>query len=183
MLPVDVLKDCKIAEIGSGAGRIVFGLARAGAAKIYAVEPSHAIAVTRKSTKEFQDRIEYLQVAGDELPTGLNLDYVVAIGVLQHIPGPDSVVRAAHSTLRDGKVAVTEQAGKQTLQFRMELKQGSAGPEVVRGTVLEALRRESTSAWQTIGGGLVDADFKFYETGQLRTKRKLMRLVDERDYA
>ena len=81
------------------------------------------------------------------------------------------------------QVAVMEDAGKQMVQFRMELESGIEGRDPVRRSVLEALRRQSISAWQAYDGGLVGIDFRFYEKGALRTKRKLMRLVDERNYA
>lgn len=80
------------------------------------------------------------------------------------------------------QVAVTENGGQQAIQFRMELATDHPSPEAVRGGILAALRQESASAWQAYDGGLVDIDLRFYKKGQLRTKRKLLRLVDERDY-
>ncbi|MCS6915674.1 MAG: class I SAM-dependent methyltransferase [Myxococcales bacterium] len=92
----------RVADIGSGTGRIVRMLAQAGCASILAVEPANLGAIIRRNTQEFADRISYLQATGDQLPPTGDLDFVVSIGVLHHIPDPLPVVRAAYHALRPG---------------------------------------------------------------------------------
>jgi SAM-dependent methyltransferase len=93
---------CRVAEIGAGTGRFVNVIAAAGASHIVAVEPSEAMRVLKEKTARFKDRITYLGVTGDRLPASGDLDYVLAIGVLHHIPDPEPVVAAAFRALRPG---------------------------------------------------------------------------------
>jgi SAM-dependent methyltransferase len=74
----------------------------AGAEEVTAVEPSAAMAVLKENTAPRVHRIKYLNVAGDRLPARLDLDYVVSIGVIHHIPDPAPVIRAAFDALRPG---------------------------------------------------------------------------------
>jgi len=97
------LEGMVVAEIGSGAGRVVNMLCRTGVRRVYAVEPSSAaFSVLRKNVAAHGSRVECLNLRGDELPDNLNLDYVFAIGVVQFIPSPDATVRAAFKALNSG---------------------------------------------------------------------------------
>jgi len=92
-----------VAEIGSGAGRVVNMLCRTGVRKVYALEPSSAaFSVLRKSSAAHGSRVECLNLRGDELSDNLNLDYVFAIGVIQFIPNPESTLSAAFKALKSG---------------------------------------------------------------------------------
>lgn len=102
LLSLDEVKGKRIADIGSGTGRIVNMLLDAGADRVVAVEPSDAMLVLKDNTAARAERIDYLQVPGDQLPPDLGLDYVVSMGVLHHIPEPAPVVRAAYAALRPG---------------------------------------------------------------------------------
>lgn len=102
LLALDDVRDKRIGDIGSGTGRIVNMLLDAGAGRVVAVEPSAAMLVLKENTAPRADRIEYLQVSGEQLPPDLGLDYVVSMGVLHHIPAPAPVVRAAYAALRPG---------------------------------------------------------------------------------
>ncbi len=102
VLPPDALKGQRVAEIGSGTGRIVQMLLAAGAAHVTALEPSRAMDVLRENTQAEADRITYLQCRGDELPAEPAQDVVVSIGVLHHIPDPAPVVAAAYRALKPG---------------------------------------------------------------------------------
>lgn len=102
LLAIEDIKGKTVADIGSGTGRIVNMLLDAGASQVIAVEPSAAIHVLKDNTVSRADKIEYLELTGDKLPNDLNLDYVVSIGVLHHIPEPAPVVSAAFDALRDG---------------------------------------------------------------------------------
>jgi SAM-dependent methyltransferase len=91
-----------VADIGSGTGRIVNMLLDAGAAHVHAVEPSAAFDVLKQNTAERRDRVTYVHGPGESLPDGLDLDLVVSMGVLHHIPDPSPVVEAAYRALKPG---------------------------------------------------------------------------------
>ncbi|SDS09803.1 class I SAM-dependent methyltransferase [Bradyrhizobium canariense] len=102
LLSLDDIKGKTVADIGSGTGRIVNMLLDVGASRVIAVEPSAAMRVLKENTIARADKIEYLALAGDQLPSDLDLDCVVSMGVLHHIPDPAPVVRAAFKALRAG---------------------------------------------------------------------------------
>jgi SAM-dependent methyltransferase len=102
LLTLDEVRGTKVADIGSGTGRIVNMLLDAGAGHVVALEPSAAFEVLKANTAVRAARVDYLQVPGDQLPSGLGLDYVVSMGVLHHIPAPAPVMRAAFEALRPG---------------------------------------------------------------------------------
>jgi SAM-dependent methyltransferase len=74
----------------------------ANAAHVVAVEPSAAFEVLRENTSSRSDRITYLRGRAESLPPDANLDLVVSIGVLHHIPEPMAAVEAAWGALRPG---------------------------------------------------------------------------------
>ena len=95
------IKECEVAEIGSGAGRIVNMLLEAGAKQVIAIEPSEAFQVLRSNIRE-PEKVTCLKITGDLLPAYGNLDYIFSIGVLHHIEDPAPVVDAAFKALRPG---------------------------------------------------------------------------------
>jgi len=102
LISVESLAGLRVADIGSGTGRIVNMLLDAGAKHVVAVEPSSAFFLLQENTAARRDRIAYLHDTGDRLPAGSELDLVVSIGVLHHIPDPVPVARAAYEALRSG---------------------------------------------------------------------------------
>jgi SAM-dependent methyltransferase len=102
LLPVGALAGKEIAEIGSGTGRIVRMLLAAGAKRILAIEPSKAVELLRGNLAEWADRVEVLQCRGEEIPVNSELDYVLSIGVIHHIPEPKPVLAASFRALRPG---------------------------------------------------------------------------------
>jgi SAM-dependent methyltransferase len=102
LLPLSDIEGKKIAEIGSGTGRIVSMLLEAGAANVVAVEPSAAFEILKKNTVDFGERVTLFHLRGDEIPADLDLDFVVSIGVIHHIPDPKPVMQAAYAALRPG---------------------------------------------------------------------------------
>jgi SAM-dependent methyltransferase len=91
-----------VADIGSGNGRFALILLAAGAKHVYAVEPSAAFEVLKRNTEAQADRITLLNIKGEDLPAGLNLDLVFSYGVIHHIPEPLPTMRAAYNALRPG---------------------------------------------------------------------------------
>ena len=102
LIPVSAFQGKRVADIGSGTGRIVGMLLRAGAERVLAVEPSRAVEVLRRNLEGDSKRVDILHASGDALPADLNLDFVVSIGVLHHVPAPRPVVDAAFRALRPG---------------------------------------------------------------------------------
>jgi SAM-dependent methyltransferase len=102
LLSLADVKGVRAADIGSGTGRIVNMLLDAGASHVHAVEPSAAMRVLQENTAERRDRITYVEGPGEALAAGLDLDLVVSMGVLHHIPEPEPVVAELHRVLRPG---------------------------------------------------------------------------------
>jgi SAM-dependent methyltransferase len=101
LLPVEQLRDITVAEIGSGTGRLVNMMMQAGVDRLYALEPSKAVESLKRNVSQYSDRVEILNLRGDQLPP-LNLDLVISIGVMHHIPDPDPVTSAAYDALKPG---------------------------------------------------------------------------------
>jgi len=101
LLPVGEIRGKLVADIGSGTGRIVNMLLAAGAAHVVAVEPSAAFEVLGRNVQD-AGAVTLLRVPGEELPAYGDLDLVVSIGVLHHIPDPSPVVDAAFNALKSG---------------------------------------------------------------------------------
>ena len=106
------IKDRRVAEIGSGTGRIVRMLLEAGAKHIIATEPSSAFEVLCHNISQPQ-KVTCLKVTGDQLPAYGDLDYIFAIGVLHHIPDPTPVIEAVFKALRPGGHFVVWLYGKE----------------------------------------------------------------------
>lgn len=102
LMSLDEIRGRTVADIGSGTGRIVNMLLDAGAARVVAIEPSDAFGVLQENTAARADRVVYLNLRGDALPADLELDVVVSMGVLHHIPDPGPVVEAAYRALKPG---------------------------------------------------------------------------------
>ena len=100
-LKPEEIRGCKVAEIGSGTGRIVNMLLAAGAEHVVAVEPSDAFEVLRRNIRQ-PEKVTCLKIMGNQLPSYGDLDYIFAIGVLHHIKDPGPVVQAALKALRPG---------------------------------------------------------------------------------
>ena len=101
LLSVEDIRGKRVADFGSGTGRIVNMLLDAGAQHVVAVEPSSAFDVMATNIRN-PDAVTMLRVAGEQLPPSADLDIVVSIGVLHHIPDPAPVVLAAYDALKPG---------------------------------------------------------------------------------
>lgn len=93
------IRNLSIAEIGSGSGRIVNMLSKAGASKITAIEPSDAIHVLRKNTDGLLTKVVCVHSTGEAISDLGPFDLVISIGVLHHIPDPLLVAKAAYNSL------------------------------------------------------------------------------------
>jgi len=102
LLDLSALRGAHVADVGSGTGRIVRMLLEAGAAHVTALEPSAGVSILRRNTEAFGERVRVLHTSGEALPSGLELDFVTAIGVLPFVPDPEPLLRAARAALRPG---------------------------------------------------------------------------------
>jgi SAM-dependent methyltransferase len=99
--PEDVA-GLRVADVGSGTGRIARMLLEAGAAHVLAVEPSKAFEVLRENLAGAGGRVTLLNAPGEELPPSGDLDFVFSYGVLHHIADPLPTALAAFAALRPG---------------------------------------------------------------------------------
>jgi SAM-dependent methyltransferase len=102
LVPLSELSGARVADVGSGTGRIVRMLLAAGAAHVTALEPSRGVETLRRNTAEFGQRVRVLECSGEQLPADLGVDFVTAIGVLPFVPDPSALLRAAYRALRPG---------------------------------------------------------------------------------
>ena len=102
LITLSELRGARVADVGSGTGRIVRMLLEAGAAHVTALEPSSGIEALRRNCAGFGERVRILQATGEELAPDLELDFVTAIGVLPFVPDPQPLLRAARDALRPG---------------------------------------------------------------------------------
>ena len=100
-LKPDEVNGCKIAEIGSGTGRIVNMLLSAGAKHVFAIEPSDAFEVLCQNISD-PARVTCLKTTGDQIPPDAGLDYIFSVGVLHHVEDPNPIVKAVFEALRPG---------------------------------------------------------------------------------
>jgi SAM-dependent methyltransferase len=115
-LKIDELKNCMVAEIGSGAGRIVNMLLESGVQHVVAIEPSDAFTVLVRNIRN-SEKVTCLNITGDQLAAYGDLDYIFSIGVLHHIPNPKPVVETAFRALRTGGQFLVWLYGKEGNEF------------------------------------------------------------------
>ncbi|MFP8878636.1 MAG: class I SAM-dependent methyltransferase [Myxococcota bacterium] len=102
LVSFDQLRGARVADVGSGTGRIVRMLLDVGVESVVAVEPSVGVDILRENLREFGERVEVIHGRGDELPAGRELDFAISIGVIQFIRDPQPTLRAAREALRPG---------------------------------------------------------------------------------
>jgi len=102
LLSRDDFAGRRVAEIGSGAGRIVAMMLESGAAQVVAIEPSDGHFVAQRNLARYGDRVTFLHGRGEDIPRDTPFDLIVSVGVLQFIPEPKPVVDAAFAALKPG---------------------------------------------------------------------------------
>jgi len=117
------LRGRRVADIGSGTGRIVRMLLEAGVEQVIAVEPSGGVEALRENTRAYADRVEIVHATGEALPPGLELDFVLSIGVVPFVPEPEPLLRAARAALRPGgRVVLWVYAAEASLAYLLPLR-------------------------------------------------------------
>jgi SAM-dependent methyltransferase len=99
--PTD-FRDKRVAEIGSGTGRIAAMILASGAAHVLAVEPSAGHFVAQQNLARYGGRVSFLHARGTDIPPDPPFDIIVSVGVLQFIPDPKPTIDAAFAALRPG---------------------------------------------------------------------------------
>lgn len=113
LVKLEEVQGKRVAEIGSGTGRIVKMLLRAGAREVTAIEPSDAFEVLKRNLADEGGRVVLLNKAGHEIPADGAYDFVLSIGVIHHIPDPDPVIAASLQALRPGGRLIVWLYGKE----------------------------------------------------------------------
>lgn len=121
VLDLDTLRGARVADVGSGNGRIVRMLLAAGAEHVTAIEPSSAFDVMQANLRDAGDRITMLRVRGDQIPEDGNYDAVFSVGVIHHIPDPMPVIEAAWRALRPGGTLAIWIYGREGNRFYLSI--------------------------------------------------------------
>ena len=100
VFPFDLnsIKNKKIIDIGIGSGRISNNLLKYEPSKLVAVEPSEAINVAKDNIKS--DKVEYLNIKGQDINFENEFDYAFALCVLHHIPEYRDVLESIKKSLK-----------------------------------------------------------------------------------
>ena len=95
---LNLIKDKKIMDVGIGSGRISNNLLKYEPSKLVAVEPSEAINVAKDNIKS--DKVEYLNIKGQDINFENEFDYAFALCVLHHIPEYRDVLERIKKSLK-----------------------------------------------------------------------------------
>jgi 2-polyprenyl-3-methyl-5-hydroxy-6-metoxy-1,4-benzoquinol methylase len=102
------MRGKKVLEIGCGLGAVTIGFARAGAAKVTAVdlsEKSLEIAKMHAEACGVSEKIEFYQANAEKLseyiPTE-KYDLIFSFGVIHHSPNPEAIVKQMKNFLKPG---------------------------------------------------------------------------------
>lgn len=96
----NIFRGSRVLEVGSGSGRILHMLSRYEPSELFGVEPSIGFSNLIKNTAEISN-IKLLNVSGSEFGEK-NLDVVISLGVIHHIPAASEVVSNIHNSLKNG---------------------------------------------------------------------------------
>lgn len=83
---IKILKNKNVLEVGAGAGRFTEILLKCGA-NVHSIDASQAVECNYKNNKKISNKFKIAQADLHNIPYKDNsFDYVICIGVLQHIP-------------------------------------------------------------------------------------------------
>jgi len=95
---LNLIKDKKIMDVGIGSGRISNNLLKYEPSKLVAVEPSEAINIAKDNIKS--NKVEYLNIKGQDINFENEFDYAFALCVLHHIPEYKDVLEKIEKSLK-----------------------------------------------------------------------------------
>jgi hypothetical protein len=79
-------------------------------------------------------------------------------------------------------VGIIRTANRDTIEFRLELRE-HATADGVTAAIKNRVRERIPDSWRNYELGLFEFGFRFARPGELRTGRKLRRVLDERTRA
>ena len=97
---LSLIKNKIICEMGVGSGRILKNLIKLSPKKIYAVEPSEAIAIAKKNNEYSEVEILFKKIPGQMINFRNEIDYIFSIGVIHHIPEAEIVCKKIYESLK-----------------------------------------------------------------------------------
>lgn len=101
------IKNKIVMEVGSGSGRIIKNLINYKPNLIIAIEPSKAIEIAKKNNEKNLEKINFLNIRGEDLKFSNEIDYVFSLGVIHHIPNSKMVCQKIFESLRpNGKFLI-----------------------------------------------------------------------------
>jgi len=91
-------------DVGSGSGRILKNLIKFNPKRIFSIEPSKAIEVAKRNTKsnKSKNKIEFLNIKGENIKIKNKIDYCFSLGVIHHTPKGLIVCKKIHRSLKKG---------------------------------------------------------------------------------
>ena len=95
---LNLIKDKKIMDVGIGSGRISNNLLKYEPSKLVAVEPSEAINIAKNNIKS--DKVEYLNIKGQDINFENEFDYDFVLCVLHHMPEYRGVLEIIKKSLK-----------------------------------------------------------------------------------
>ena len=111
------VKNKTIAEVGVGSGRILKALLELNPRKIYAIEPSKAIEISKNNIKNDKKIIKFIQTTAQKMKLNNEIDYIFSIGVIHHIPKPEIALKKIHSALKNKGEFIVWLYGKENNEF------------------------------------------------------------------
>ena len=112
---LNLIKNKKIMDIGIGSGRISNNLLKYEPLKLVAVEPSDAINIAKENIKS--DKIEYLNIKGQDVNFENEFDYIFALCVIHHIPEYKIVLKKIEKSLKQNGKFIAWVYGKEGMEF------------------------------------------------------------------
>ena len=93
-----ILKGAKVLEVGAGSGRILHMLSNYQPSQLIGVEPSDAFETLKLNSSAIPNLL-LLNTLGSNFDAK-NLDVIISLGVIHHIPEPDEVVQNVFNSLK-----------------------------------------------------------------------------------
>lgn len=93
-----LIKDKDIMEVGVGSGRISSNLLKYAPRSLVGIEPSRAFFVAKKNLTS--DKLNLLNIKGEDLNFENRFDYIFSLGVIHHIPNYKLVLKNISKSLK-----------------------------------------------------------------------------------
>jgi SAM-dependent methyltransferase len=95
----------RIADIGSGSGRILQMISLFNPKFLYGIEPSHGFSILQQNTRNIPN-LELINTRGEDFKVE-DLDLVISFGVIHHIENPQkTLVNAYHNLCEGGRLII-----------------------------------------------------------------------------